>query len=432
MPNRTIEALVSGLPGPRLPVSDEAPFSSGRKWSGLAFADGGLPYGALVLGAPEVLTPHLRADPGIAERTVAWSGAGLRVLLLAGTPGPARFSATGGAPLLPSGLVPLGLVSLADELRPKVAETLHEFADVGIEVKVISGDDPRTVRALATQAGLQGDLVTYSGAELARFDEHEFARGRGRGRPSSAASRRSKRRRSTAALRKRGRYVAMIGDGVNDVIALKRADLGIAMESGSPATRGVADLILMGDSFGVLPSAFREGQRIRNGMQDILNIFAVRIFSRALVIPFVALIGGFAFSPRQSALLSYLTATVPTIGLIVWAHPARRSRAASTGRWPALPCRPPSCWPPSSWPSMRSTSRPTSTATCWPTTAPPRSRRCRPPCRRPRPRPPPSPCSAACCCCRSPCRPPCAGWAAPACAAIGGRRSWPPSCSWST
>ena len=92
------------------------------------------------------------------------------------------------------------------------------------------------------------------------------------------------------------------------------------MESGSPATRGVADLILMGDSFGVLPGAFREGQRIRNGMQDILNIFAVRIFSRALVIPFVALIGGFAFSPRQSALLSYLTATVPTIGLIVWAQ----------------------------------------------------------------------------------------------------------------
>ena len=319
VPNRTIEALAAGLPGPPLPVGDEAPFSSGRKWSGLAFDDGALPWATLVLGAPEVFTPHLTADPGIAERTVAWSGAGLRVLLLAGTRGPVRFSAAGGAPLLPAGLVPLGLVSLADELRPKVAETLREFAAVGIEVKVISGDDPRTVRALATQAGLQGDLVTYSGAELARFDEHEFAAAAVEGTVFGRVSPQQKEA-LTAALRKRGRYVAMIGDGVNDVIALKRADLGIAMESGSPATRGVADLILMGDSFGVLPGAFREGQRIRNGMQDILNIFAVRIFSRALVIPFVALIGGFAFSPRQSALLSYLTATVPTIGLIVWAQ----------------------------------------------------------------------------------------------------------------
>ena len=112
----------------------------------------------------------------------------------------------------------------------------------------------------------------------------------------------------------------MVGDGVNDVIALKRANLGVAMQSGSQAARGVADLVLMKDSFGVLPSAFREGQRILNGMQDILNIFTVRIFSRALVMPFVALIGGFAFSPRQSALLSYLTATVPTIGLIIWAQ----------------------------------------------------------------------------------------------------------------
>ena len=230
-----------------------------------------------------------------------------------------RFSATGGAPLLPAGLVPLGLVSLADELRPRVAETLREFAAAGIEVKVISGDDPRTVRALATQAGLQGELVSYSGAELARFDEHEFAAAAVEGTVFGRVSPQQKEALTTA-LRKRGRYVAMIGDGVNDVIALKRADLGIAMESGSPATRGVADLVLMGDSFGVLPGAFREGQRIRNGMQDILNIFAVRIFSRALVIPFVALIGGFAFSPRQSALLSYLTATVPTIGLIVWAQ----------------------------------------------------------------------------------------------------------------
>jgi cation-transporting ATPase E len=318
VPNRTIEALAAALPARALPVADEAAFSSARKWSGLAFADDALPWATLVLGAPEVLAPRLRAGAALGERQAEWSAAGLRVLLLAGARATARFAA-GSAPELPAGLVPLGLVSLADELRPKVAETLAEFAAAGIEVKVISGDDPRTVSALATQAGMGGELTAYSGAELARFDEREFAAAAADGTVFGRVSPQQKEA-LTGALHRRGRYVAMVGDGVNDVIALKRADLGIAMESGSPAARGVADLVLMNDSFGVLPSAFREGQRIRNGMQDILNIFAVRIFSRALVIPFVALIGGFAFSPRQSALLSYLTATVPTIGLIAWAQ----------------------------------------------------------------------------------------------------------------
>ena len=341
VPNRTIEALAAGLPGQALPVSDEAPFSSARKWSGLAFADGDLPYATLVLGAPEALAAGLRSDTSLGDRPAEWTAAGLRVLLLAGVRGAARFTPSGdvgrtaptdgragpddGAgpgrrqPALPADLVPLGLVSLADELRPKVQETLREFAEAGIAVKVISGDDPRTVAALATQAGLGGELTAYSGAQLAALDEREFAEAAVRGAVFGRVSPLQKEA-LTSALHKRGHYVAMIGDGVNDVIALKRADLGIAMESGSPASRGVADLVLMGDSFGVLPAAFREGQRIRNGMQDILNIFAVRIFSRALVIPFVALIGGFAYSPRQSALLSYLTATVPTIGLIVWAQ----------------------------------------------------------------------------------------------------------------
>jgi cation-transporting ATPase E len=319
VPNRTIEALAEALPGRALAITGEAAFSSSRKWSGLAFADDALPWATLVLGAPEVLAPRLRAGATLGERQAEWSAAGLRVLLVAGARAATPFAAPGAAPALPAGLVPLGLVSLADELRPRVAETLAEFAAAGIEVKVISGDDPRTVAALATQAGLGGELITYSGAELARFDEREFAAAAADGAVFGRVSPQQKESLTTA-LHRRGRYVAMIGDGVNDVIALKRADLGIAMESGSPAARGVADLVLMSDSFGVLPSAFREGQRIRNGMQDILNIFAVRIFSRALVIPFVALIGGFAFSPRQSALLSYLTATVPTIGLIMWAQ----------------------------------------------------------------------------------------------------------------
>ena len=325
VPNRTIEALAAALPGQPLTLADEAAFSSARKWSGLAFAHDVLPWATVVIGAPEVLAGHLPEDPAADEQTAAWAGQGLRVLMVAGTRAPARFaagaadSAARRPPELPSGLEPLGLVSLADELRPKVAETLAEFEAAGIAVKIISGDDPRTVAALARQAGLEGDLVSYSGPELARCDEHELAAAAVEGTVFGRVSPEQKEALTTA-LHKRGRYVAMVGDGVNDVIALKRADLGIALQSGSPASRAVADLVLMDDSFGALPAAFREGQRIRNGMQDILDIFAVRIFSRAVVIPLVALIGGFAYSPRQSALLGYLTATVPTLGLIFWAQ----------------------------------------------------------------------------------------------------------------
>jgi cation-transporting ATPase E len=359
--NRTIDALRTALPAERVPAAHEAFFSSERKWSGLAFTDGEA-RGTYVLGAPEVLAPTLGEGAGAAWRaqTDAWAARGLRVVLFAGREDPVAFSDDPDAPpVLPAGIEALALICFSDELRPGVRGTLEEFSDAGIDVKIISGDNPKTVVALATQAGVQSlrrvgvdsycdmvvggdaqaatapgarpspdagatapgrELVAVSGADLAELSPEDFAEKAdeagifGRVTPEQKQD-------LVEALRDRGRYVAMIGDGVNDVIALKQANVAVAMQGGSQAARSVGDLILMKDTFAPLPFAFREGQRIINGMNDILRIFMVRIFFKAAMIAIVMTIGGFPFAPRQSALLSFFGATVPAIAFALWAQP---------------------------------------------------------------------------------------------------------------
>ncbi len=442
--NRTIEALGGAYHGIRRRPSSEALFSSRRKWSGLAFAEGSL-RGTYVLGAPDVVGAALpdsvgfaaappegdeqagetaaevgdpaavpawqepshwdwrpwrheggadtdpqpeggegwpeddegRPDAGAAEagaeetgpvqpalfgdeafvgsgasgggeaRSVHWrehaarlTAAGHRVLLFAASPVPASF---GDEPELPRTLRPLALISLSDELRPHVQATLDEFGQAGIEVKIISGDDPRTVAALALQAGIAlgepadaeperirvvpegeaGDdmgFATLSGADLAALEGDDFDAAATRTRIFGRVTPEQKQG-LLQALRRRGRHVAMIGDGVNDVIALKQANVSIAMNGGSQAARGVADLVLLDDSFEALPYAFREGQRILNGMNDILRMFMVRIFSKAAVIGVVTAAGGFPFTPRQASMLSFIAAGIPAVAFATWAQP---------------------------------------------------------------------------------------------------------------
>jgi cation-transporting ATPase E len=319
-----------------------------------------------------MLAPALRAGADWRGQADAWAARGLRVVLFAGRPEPLAIGEPDGPPALPSDLVAIALIAFSDELRGGVQRTLEEFADAGIEVKIISGDNPGTVTALATQAGVHTlarrggmdgyceavvgeaaaggavdpsgtaagagaaeaagttagaaaaagarELVAVSGAELEAMTPEEFG----------AAAERStifgrvtpeQKQDLVEALRERGRYVAMIGDGVNDVIALKQANVAVAMQGGSQAARSVGDLILMKDTFQPLPFAFREGQRIINGMNDILRIFMVRIFFKALLIAIVTAIGGFPFAPRQSALLSFVGATIPAIAFALWAQP---------------------------------------------------------------------------------------------------------------
>ena len=323
-----------------------------------------------MLGAPEVLAPALGAGAEEAWRAQAdaWAARGLRVVLFAGRDDAAAFAADPDAPpVLPDGLRALALICFSDELREGVHETLKGFSDAGIEVKVISGDNPKTVVALAKQAGMQSlkrregvdsycdmvsgaahttapggdgsagapapspptddvtaplprELVAVSGAELAELPPDEFA---AKADEAAIFGRVTPEQKQDLieALRARGRYVAMIGDGVNDVIALKQANVAVAMQGGSQAARSVGDLILMKDTFAPLPFAFSEGQRIINGMNDILRIFMVRIFFKAAMILIVTFIGGFPFAPRQSALLSFFGATVPAIAFALWAQP---------------------------------------------------------------------------------------------------------------
>jgi cation-transporting ATPase E len=317
--NKTGEALIQAFGGTARRTLDEVPFSSARKWSAVTFSDDAI-KGVRVMGALEMLEPYLVTEVDLTERASAWTGEGLRVVVFAHNPETLYLHDAQGQPALPD-LTPLGVVSFSDELRPEAKNTLAGFAQAGISLKVISGDNPHTVAALATQAGLPGDLKAISGVELSAMDPAQFEQAAvtysifGRISPLQ-------KEMLVAALRRRGYYVAMIGDGVNDVLSLKKANLGIAMESGSSATRSVADMVLLDDSFAALPPAFLEGQRITSGMRDILRLYMTRAVQLVLLILAASVVGvGFPYIPKHVTLVALLTIGLPTFALAVWARP---------------------------------------------------------------------------------------------------------------
>jgi cation-transporting ATPase E len=326
--NRTSEALLSACPGTKRNILDEIPFSSARKWSALSINDG--EYGGVyVMGAPEMLAPYLPSGPDIVGQAQIdlWTEQGLRVLLFAYSPHIVSLHDTGNRPFLPGNLQPLGLVSFSDELRDEARGTIARFSEAGITLKIISGDNPRTVAALARQAGLPGDLKTISGTDLDAIDEGQLNRVIeettifGRITPDQ-------KEMLVNRLRALGHYVAMIGDGVNDVLSLKQAQIGIAMQSGSAATRGVADIVLLDDSFAALPAAFMEGQRILNGMEDIIRLFLTRAFYAAFIILGVSVVTEsqvFPFIPKHASLLTLITVGFPAFALAAWARPGAPS-----------------------------------------------------------------------------------------------------------
>ena len=323
-PNLTTGALAAALPGEPWTVRDEVSFASSLRWSGLVVADPTDGGTAWVLGAPDALAPRLTAPlprDAVGDRAAL----GLRVLVLAraaspapGSSDPAGLRDADGRPALPA-LDPVAVVALADVLRPDVAETVARFRENGVAVKVASGDDPRTVAALATRAGLDPG-TPVAGAELDGLDDPALDRVVARTTVFGRVAPEHKER-IVGSLRRQGHYVAMVGDGVNDARALKAAQVGVAMRSGSGVTRDVADIVLVDDSLSALLPAQREGRRIINGIAVSMYVFLARVATQGLVILAVTMLGlGFPYSPTQVG-LTLLTVGVPTLFLTFWARP---------------------------------------------------------------------------------------------------------------
>ena len=326
---RSADALRVANAGTKHDVEREVTFTSELRWSGLRYAadqSPDTPFGlSYVLGAPEVVGLHVGGATAkeIAELTHRWADDGMRVMLFAAAPDTTSLRASDDSPQLPDGLRPLALFALREQLRPDARETLARLTADGVHLKIISGDNPVTVAALTRQLGLVLEGPPTSGIDLAELDDSGLAHAMGtatifgRVPPSLKA-------RLVQALRASGYWVAMIGDGVNDVLSLRQAQLGISMQSGSQATRAAADMVLLDDSFAALPLAVVEGQRIIAGMQDSMFLFLTRAMYMAIVIFGAAIVGlAVPVSPRHNTVLALLTVGIPALFLAVWARPAR-------------------------------------------------------------------------------------------------------------
>ncbi|WP_055695330.1 HAD-IC family P-type ATPase, partial [Streptomyces prasinopilosus] len=306
-PNASLRAIADACPAPGDWRRTAAlPFSSARKYSGAAFTEGdgtAAPASTWLLGAPDVL---LGADDPALARTERLNERGLRVLLLARTERPLDD------PEVAVGVRPTALVVLEQRLRPDAADTLAYFAAQDVDAKVLSGDNAVSVGAVAGKLGLAGSVVDARGLPA----EPEAMAGALDGGTVFGRVTPQQKRDMVGALRSRGHTVAMTGDGVNDVLALKDADIGVAMGSGSEATRAVAQIVLLDNGFAALPSVVAEGRRVIGNITRVATLFLVKtVYSVLLAVLVVCAQVEYPFLPRHLTLLSTLTIGVPAFFL---------------------------------------------------------------------------------------------------------------------
>ena len=308
-PNASMRALAQEFAEPSgWETTDRVPFSSARKWSGVSFSG----RSSWLLGAPEMLLST--TSPVLADAGARAAGGG-RVLLLARAKG-----LDPDAP--PADLEPCALVVLTERIRPDAADTLRYFDDQGVQVKVISGDNPRTVGAVAHALGLEAadrpvDARTLTNEPDALGVVMEESSVFGRVGPHQ-------KRDMVRSLQQRGHVVAMTGDGVNDVLALKEADIGVAMGSGAQAARSVAQLVLMQSRFDVLPDVVAEGRRIIGNIERVAHLFLTKTVYVALLAVAVGVAQlPFPFYPRHLTIVSTLTIGIPAFFLALAPNTAR-------------------------------------------------------------------------------------------------------------
>ncbi|MGH2754213.1 MAG: HAD-IC family P-type ATPase [Actinomycetota bacterium] len=333
-PNATVHAIAAAVDAPEGWIAGTSvPFSSARRWSGADFGS----HGRWVLGAPEVILAG--SDGELAARVGAHADQGRRVVLLAHVRG--SLDAEG---LDPGGLEPAALVVLEDKVREEAPDTVRYFKEQGVDVKVFSGDHPKTVGAVVARAGVtpgpgavDASRLPEDDAELGRLlaDANVF----GRVAPEQKL-------RLVDALKNNGRVVAMVGDGVNDVPALKSADIGVALGSGTQAARAVAELVLLNDSFAGLPHVVREGRRAMANVERVANLFVTKTVYAMLLALAIGVAGmAFPFLPRHLTLIGAVTIGIPSFFLAL-APGAPRARpgfvkrvlrfAVPAGTWAAI------------------------------------------------------------------------------------------------
>ena len=301
--NATLAAVAS-----RFPADDgwtrsaRLPFSSARKWSAASFEG----EGTWVLGAPEIVL--VDGQNAAVSRAAELAATGSRVLVLA------RSDASLDGEALPAGLLPVAFVLFSERVRPDAADAIAYFAAQGVALKVISGDSPRTVGAVASRVGVPGADEPVDARELPHDSEAlasliEERSVFGRVTPDQKQA-------IVTALRGRGHAVAMTGDGVNDALALKLADIGIAMGSGAPATRAVAEIVLLDGRFSSLPGVVAEGRRVTANIERVANIFITKtVWATLLAVAVGVVLLPYPFLPRHLTIIDTLTIGIPSFFL---------------------------------------------------------------------------------------------------------------------
>ena len=297
--NATIDALRKRFPAKQdMTLEHVIPFSSDRKYSGAVFEE----KGTYLMGAAQFLFPEDNEE--LTEKCQAYAEEGLRVLVLA------HSSQNAEGTELPEGLEPLALMLLTDVIREEAPDTLAFFDSQEVDLKVISGDDPVTVAAIARRAGLKNADSYVDATTLTTEEELQDAVAQysvfGRVTPQQ-------KKAMVQALQSQGHTVAMTGDGVNDVLALKEADCSIAMAQGSDAAKNIANVVLLDSNFASMPHIVNQGRRVVNNIRTAASMFLIKtMFSVMLSLLTIFFGNAYPFEPIQMSLISACAVGIPT------------------------------------------------------------------------------------------------------------------------